>query len=141
MTKPTKWVCAQRRLGSAWASAESLVSAWRNFGSLATHWVHSEDSDQTGRMPKLIWVFARRTLILLAWSCRSSNHNVVTDGMTTLHASNQVICNVWSWHDIMPLNNSDIIWEAGLIKTFLLCKQFTFIPDCFSVVHFYNAWL
>ena len=23
MTKPTKWVCAQRRLGSAWASAQS----------------------------------------------------------------------------------------------------------------------
>ena len=23
-------------------------------GSLATHWAHSEDSDQTGRMPSLI---------------------------------------------------------------------------------------
>ena len=23
MTKPTEWVCAQRRLGSAWASAKS----------------------------------------------------------------------------------------------------------------------
>ena len=27
-------------------------------------------SDQTGRMPRLIWVFARRTLILLSLSCR-----------------------------------------------------------------------
>ena len=33
----------------------------------------SEDSDQTGRMPRLIWVFAGRTLILLVLSCRGSN--------------------------------------------------------------------
>ena len=29
-------------------------------------------SDQTGRMPRLIWVFAGRTLILLVLSCRGS---------------------------------------------------------------------
>ena len=39
----------------------SLLSAWRKLGSLAIHWAHSEDSDQTGRMPRLIWVFAGRT--------------------------------------------------------------------------------
>ena len=32
----------------------------------------NEDSDQTGRMPRLIWVFAGRTLILLVLSCRGS---------------------------------------------------------------------
>ena len=42
--------------------SESLLSAWRKIGSLATHWAHSEDSDQTGRMPRLIWVFAGRTI-------------------------------------------------------------------------------
>ena len=26
-----------------------------------SHWAHIEDSDQTGRMPRLIWVFAGRT--------------------------------------------------------------------------------
>ena len=31
--------------------------AWRHLGSLATHWVHSKDSDQTGWTPRLIWVF------------------------------------------------------------------------------------
>ena len=30
----------------------------------------SEDSDQTGRMPRLIWVFGGRTLTLLVLSCR-----------------------------------------------------------------------
>ena len=46
-------LCAQRRLRS-----ESFLSAWRKLGSLATHWAHSKDSDQTGRMLRLIWVFA-----------------------------------------------------------------------------------
>ena len=32
----------------------------------------SEDSGQTGRMPRLIWVFARRRAILLVLSCRGS---------------------------------------------------------------------
>ena len=71
MTKPTKWLCAQRRLRSVWASAQSdqsSLSAWRKLGSLATRWVHSEDSDQTGRMPRLIWVFdGRQLLLVLSW--------------------------------------------------------------------------
>ena len=37
--------------------SESSLSARRMLGSLATHWAHCEDSDQTGRMPRLMWVF------------------------------------------------------------------------------------
>ena len=62
----------QIRLGMSPLWSESSLSAWRNLGSLATHWAHSEDSDQSGRMPRLIWVFAGRTLILLVLSCRGS---------------------------------------------------------------------
>ena len=46
--------------------------------SLCAQWVakdlhaDSEDTDQTGRMPRLIWVFAGHTLILLVLSCRGS---------------------------------------------------------------------
>ena len=43
---------AQQRLRSAWASTQSdqsSLSTWRKLGSLATYWVHSEDSDQPGR--------------------------------------------------------------------------------------------
>ena len=43
--------------------SESSLSAWRKLGSLATHWTHSEDSDQTGR-----------TVTLLVLSCRGSNN-------------------------------------------------------------------
>ena len=37
--------------------SDSSLSAWRKLGSLATHWAHSEDSDQTGQMPRLTRVF------------------------------------------------------------------------------------
>ena len=53
--------------------SESSLSPWRKLGSLATHLMHSEDSDQTGRMPRLIWVFAGHTVTLLVLSCRGSN--------------------------------------------------------------------
>ena len=62
MTKPTKWPLrlAKTRISlcirPVWS--ESSLSAWRNIGSSATHWANCEDSNQTGRMPRLIWVFA-----------------------------------------------------------------------------------
>ena len=52
--------------------SESSLSAWRKLGSLATNWWHREDSDQTGWMPRLIWVFAGCTVTLLVLSCRGS---------------------------------------------------------------------
>ena len=78
MTKATKWhmrpAKTQISLGVHPVWSESSLSAWRNHGSLATHLVHSEDSDQTELMPRLIWVFAGRTghfvcfiMLLLIW--------------------------------------------------------------------------
>ena len=92
-------MCAQRRLGSAWAAAEvqadlSLRCPYkRKLGSLETHWAHSKDSDQTGRMPRLIWVFVGRTLILLVLSCpgsylidlKTSNHHRQSQNAALLH--------------------------------------------------------
>ena len=71
-------MCIQWRLRSTWASAQSdqsSLSAWRKLGSFATHWAHSEVSDQTGWMPRLIRVFAGRTVtvILFVLSCCGSN--------------------------------------------------------------------
>ena len=71
MTKQQNGMCAQRRLRSAWASAQSdqsSLSAGRKLGSLSTYWAHNEDSDQTGWMPRLIWVFAGCTVISLVLS-------------------------------------------------------------------------
>ena len=81
LAKETKWaswqnqqngMCTQQRLRSAWASAQFD----QGLQSLATHWVHSEDSDQIWRMPRLIRVFVGRTVILLVLSWGGSNQNL-----------------------------------------------------------------
>ena len=53
-------------------SESSLCAQWVAKDPSFLH-ADSEDSDQTGRIPRLIWVFAGRTLILLVLSCRGSN--------------------------------------------------------------------
>ena len=61
MTKPTKWLCAQRRLRSAWAFAQSDQSLLcAQCVAKDPSFLHgdSDDSDQTGWMPRLIRVFA-----------------------------------------------------------------------------------
>ena len=45
---------AQISLGIRPVWSESSLSAWRKRGPLATHLAHSEDPDQTGRMPRPI---------------------------------------------------------------------------------------
>ena len=62
------------------AKTDQIRPVWSE-SSLCAEWVakdpsflhaDSEDSDQTGRMPRLIWVFARRAVTLLVLSCRGS---------------------------------------------------------------------
>ena len=52
-------------------SESSLCAQWVAKSPRFLH-TDSEDSDQTGRMPRLIWVFAGRILTLLVLSCRGS---------------------------------------------------------------------
>ena len=47
-------------------SESSLCAKWVAEGPRFLH-VDSEDSDQTGRMPRLIWVFGGRTLIFVCF--------------------------------------------------------------------------
>ena len=86
ITKLTKWhvrpAKTQISLGIRPVWSESSLSAWRKLGSLATRWAHSEDSDQTGRMPRLIWVFAGFTIILLVLSWGGS-YVMVYSGIRT----------------------------------------------------------
>ena len=67
-------VCAlsedQISLGIRPVWTEFSLSAWIKLGSLTTHWAHTEDSDQTERMLRLIWVFAGCTVILLCPATR-----------------------------------------------------------------------
>ena len=121
VTKPTMWLCAQRRRRSAWASAQSdqsSLSAWRNLGSLATNWVHSEDSDQTGRMPRLIWVFAGCTLTLLVLSRGGSNYDCtcVFCGSLTVQHLRPLSCWYSSYTDIKGA------WSCENVS-YAICEQ------------------
>ena len=99
MAKPTKWLCTQRRLRSAWAFTQSDQS------SLSAQWVakdqsflhaDSEDSDQTGQMPRLIRVFAWRTCHFVGFVMRRLNH------FQTLPSKEQ--CQVFIPHPASPDN-------------------------------------
>ena len=98
MTKPTKWhvrpAKTQISLGIRPVWSESSLSAWRKLGSLATHWAHSEDSDQTGRMPKLIWVFVGCTCHFVSFVTRRLSHEVTT--LEIFQCSSNT-CG-WSWY-------------------------------------------
>ena len=139
MTKPTKWLCAQRRLRSAWASAQSdqsSLSAWRKLGSLATHWTHSEDTDQTGRMPRLIWVFTGRTVTLLVLSCRGSNlYSQTWKHSDTInncyHHPN--IWTVWSYHRVMhPKDANEMVNSVEPDQSAAWSRSTLFAQTCFS---------
>ena len=75
MTKPSMWLCAQRRLRSAWVAKDP-------------RFLHadSEYSDQTGRMPRLICFFAGRALSLLVLSRGGSNVNSQISATVSLFA-------------------------------------------------------
>ena len=100
----------QIRLGIRPIWSESSLSTWRNLGSLASHWAYSEDFDQTGRMPRLIWFFAGHTchfvgfvmLWLISFSgyqaTATSNVVVVQQPGTTIITGGCMACGVSKFH-------------------------------------------
>ena len=110
-------VSDQSGISSVWS--ESSLSAWRNVGSSATHWAHSEDSDQTGRMPRLICVFAGRTVILLVLSWGGSNDDLA--GSLIVRVPLSLSC--W-WNKSMSLLNvSCWSWSELLLNKGLFMRQ------------------
>ena len=90
-------MCAQRRLRSAWAAAQSdwrlrcVLNGW-----LRTHgfFMQTAKTDQTGLMPRPIWVLTGCTVILLVLSWGGSNC-FLWNMMATFHC----------WWDRQSLNS------------------------------------
>ena len=128
MTKPTKWhvrpAKTQISMGIRPVWSESSLSAWRTIGCSATHWEHSEDSDQTGKMPRLIWVFAGRTSRLLVLSRGSS---------LLMTVSQQSKPRVSDFGTIVPPSQSGSTWNLASIESviseemFWKCWQHTYM--------------
>ena len=82
--------------------SESSLSTWRKLVSLATHWVHGEDSDQTGQMPRLIWVFTGRTLILLVLSCSGSVVILLSIFRCGQSITSPIVRSTWHHRELFP---------------------------------------
>ena len=136
----------QISLGICPVWSESSLSAWRNLGSLATYWAHGKDSDQTGLMPRLIWVFPGRTLILLVLSCIGSYYDsnliwlTVSRQVDELISKDHMRCKGWSvigwcetiqesWYDMSDQVTTVIICSFNIWArpwenvSYAICKQ------------------
>ena len=117
MTKPTKWLCTQRRLRSAWASAQadqSLLSAWRKLGFLATHWVHSKDSDQTGR-----------TCILLVLSCCPSTSRTLVGWLFWLNIA---------FNNFSVISRRCLVATRSSMLTFIVLPGWAIMPQTLDMI-------
>ena len=76
-------VKTQINLASTQSDQSSLCAQWVAKDPTFLH-ADSKDSDQTGQMPRLIWVFAEHTVILLvlSWGGSTQNLSFRTDGLS-----------------------------------------------------------
>ena len=81
-------------------SESSLYAHWAAKDPSFLH-ADSEGSDQTGRMPRQIWVFARRTVILLVLSRGGSFYLFIVD-------------NCWKWQEIKGYDSLLVLCFAQL---------------------------
>ena len=68
------WATSRQNQQNGMCAQWRLRSAWWKLGSLGTHWAHSNESDQTGRTLRLIWVFAGRTCHFVGFVMRWLNY-------------------------------------------------------------------
>ena len=144
-------MCAQRRLRSAWSSAQSdqsSLSAWRKLGSLATHWAHNEDWSD--------WVDAQADLNLrwaqsFCWFCCEAAHFInfrVSKSVFFCYQSerSRVCVNIITgeekifWLDMTGYRTNDPLHAKPTlchvaIKASLYSKQ-----GCASVLYTYTLW-
>ena len=91
MTKPTKWLYTQRRLrSSAESDQSSLWARWVAKDPSFRH-AHREDSDQTGQMPRLIWVYTG--YMSFCWFCHAA-----VQMFTLLCLVDSSILSIWQVH-------------------------------------------
>ena len=124
-------MCPQRRFRLAWASAypvwsESLLSTWRSLGSLSVLKAHIEDTDQTGWMPRLIWVFTGRTshsvgFVVLWFNFPSCIFQIRLEAVARLHSPVEISTrSMWrsSWAQgnaaISPHITEHLLYTSGI---------------------------
>ena len=96
--------------------SESSLSAWRKLGSLATYWAHSEDSVQTGWIPRLICL--RWVHMPFCWFCHDAapvldtGHNTASEVTSDQYSTRPVIAVDWTSYLPLLENTSSLFAEA-----------------------------
>ena len=127
MTKPTKWVCAKRRLRSAQASASEIrVFAVRSMGSQG-HKLYSCGQ----RSLWSDWANAGRTLILLVLSCRGSNS--VDMPQNAAYATEHSV-----WSGSTPFTYKTFNWKyegcsGSSWNLVIKCSNIDILLSCFEI--------
>ena len=105
-------------------TSESSFSTWKNFASLAIQNVPSEDSDQTVRMSRLIWIFAGCTCPkYVLWRCETFSFEVINWRQLS---GNRHFSYVISVHP------DRIFYPHALIRI-LIVRRFTFHDYCYGI--------
>ena len=109
MTKSTKWLCAQWRLRSAWASAQSDQNLRCALSALRTQafFMRTTKTDQTG----LIWVFTGRTCHFVGFVMRRL-----------------FLLEFWDWHDDQVIGNELFTWLSTRVVFRGVSWGFYFFP-------------
>ena len=124
----------QISLGIRTVWSESSLSAWRKLGSLATHWAHSEYSDQTGRVPRLI--VSSLGAQSLCWFCHVAAHMLWSNlntpsinkaGMSNLSCTLEETLGISGWLCLLNTNRN---WSTSNILLFLWDRWSVIL--CFS---------
>ena len=128
-------MCAQRRLGSDLADPghpPSLIRVYavrrKQLGILATQWVHSEDSDQTGWMPRLIGVFARRTGHYVGFVVRQPICLQQFIARRAVLASGIIWARAWQNQPVIPAKSQislciHAVWSESLLCDLRIAKN------------------
>ena len=108
--------------------------------SLATHSAHSEDSDQTGRVPRLIWVFAGRPLILLVLSCHGSYAMSREKGCFMMQWTGPYHADEWRISRMGQIHPDRVVVHLIILNNEWPLQLFFFFFFCFWVIHPWNRF-
>ena len=95
-----------------WSESSLYACTCTNLEFLATHWAHSEDSDQTRRMPRLIWVFAGRTCHFVGFVTRGLIW--FSTGLINQMVSALLDCSCWYLRYCHFLAYSENLWQKSI---------------------------
>ena len=135
MAKPTKWHMrpgkSQISLGIRPVWSESSLSAWRNLGSLATHWVHSEDWSDWADAESLLGT--QTILLVLSWGgWNGTTHWIIIPRYVwVIKLLSKLSCSDYSVSELWRVRERKVIGVINTAQFLALMKVcMIFVSEC-----------